>query len=55
MDKTLKELQFIMKKRKELINDDFKVLSLGFTAKKNLCIDEEVRQLSNYFCPLISH
>ena len=29
----------IIEKRKEVISDDFKVLGLGFSAKKNLCIN----------------
>ena len=40
MDKALKELQLIIEKRKNEIKDDFNVLAFGFTARKNLCIND---------------
>ena len=41
MEKTLEELKFLISKRKEeLIGEQFNVLAVGLSAKRNLCIHD---------------
>ena len=47
IDKTLKELQFIQEQRNKEF-EEYKFLAIGLSARRSLCINDDVKNLSKF-------